>query len=71
MIDLGALKLQVKVDSDEANKKLDSFKKNTGELATKIKTGLASASKIAVAGFTAIAGAAVALVESTSEYRTE
>lgn len=71
MIDLGALKLQVKVDSDEANKKLDSFKKNTGELATKIKTGLASASKIAVAGFTAIAGAAVALVESTREYRTE
>lgn len=71
MIDLGALKLAIKVDGEEATKDLNKAKGNISDFGNKIKTGLFSATKIAAAGITALAGAAIGLVESTREYRTE
>lgn len=71
MIDLGALKLSIQVDGEQATKELNKAKDNISDFGSKIKTGLVNATKIAATGITAIGGAAIALVESTREYRTE
>lgn len=71
MIDLGALKLAIQVDSEKATKELDSAKNTISDFGSKIKTGLVNATKVAATGITALAGAAIGLVESTREYRTE
>ena len=71
MLDLGALKLSIKVDSQEANEELGKAKKSIGEVAGDLKNKLVSATKTAIAGLAGLATGAVALVESTREYRTE
>ena len=71
MLDLGALKLSIKVDSQEANEELGKAKKSIGEVAGDLKNKLVSATKTAIAGLAGLATGAVALAESTREYRTE
>lgn len=71
MLDLGALKLSIKVDSQEANEELEKAKKSIGEVAGDLKNKLVSATKTAIAGLAGLATGAVALAESTREYRTE
>lgn len=78
MIDLGSLKLGIKVDSADAKQELDSVKGKTEKTGSSLKSKLGSAAKVAAKGVVAVgtacvaAGAAiVALVESTREYRTE
>lgn len=78
MIDLGSLKLGIKVDSEEAKKDLSSFGDKVKSAGSTIKDKLGSAANIAASGVKVAAGACVAasaavvaLVESTREYRQE
>lgn len=78
MIDLGSLKLGIKVDSADAKQELDSVKDKSEKTGSSLKSKLGSAAKVAAKGVVAAgtacvaAGAAiVALVENTREYRTE
>lgn len=71
MIDLGALKLSINLDSKEANEELKDTKKNISETANEIKEKLGSAAKKTAVGFAALATSAIALTESTREYRTQ
>lgn len=78
MIDLGSLKLGIKVDSGEAKQELDNVKNKTEKVGSSLTSKLGSAAKVAAKGI-AVAGTAcvaagaaiVALVESTREYRAE
>lgn len=78
MIDLGSLKLGIKVDSADAKQELDNVKDKTEKVGSSLTSKLGSAAKVAAKGI-AVAGTAcvaagaaiVALVESTREYRTE
>lgn len=78
MLDLGSLKLGIKVDSEDAKQELDNVKDKTEKTGSSLKEKLGSAAKVAAKGV-AVAGAAcvaagaaiVALVESTREYRIE
>ena len=78
MIDLGSLKLGIKVDGEEAKKDLSSFGDKVKNVGSNIKDKLGSAAKVAASGVKVAAGACVAastaivaLVESTREYREE
>ena len=55
MLDLGALKLSIKVDSQEANEELGKAKKSIGEVAGDLKNKLVSATKTAIAGLAGLA----------------
>ena len=64
------------MDTDEYEKGVKQVSKSGESLASKLKSGLATAGKVAATGITAIAGAAtasvaglLALADSTEEYR--
>lgn len=72
MLDLGSLKLGIKLDgAEEVKGDLNGLKEVVGGTASDIKDKLVSGVKTAAAGFAALATAAVAVAESTREYRTE
>lgn len=78
MIDLGSLKLGIKVDGEEAKKDLNNFEDKVKKASTTVKDKLGNAAKLAAKGVKVAAGACVAasaavvaLVESTREYREE
>lgn len=72
MLDLGSLKLGIKLDgAEEVKGDLEGFKKTVKETASDIKDKLVSGTKKAAAGLAALTTAAIAVAESTREYRTE
>ena len=78
MLDLGSLKLGIKVDGGEAKQELTSFGDKVKATGASLKGKLGDAAKVAANGVKVAAGACVAagaavvaLVESTREYRTE
>lgn len=71
MIDLGALKLGIKVDSGEAKEELGNVKSSIKNTASEMKDKIVAGAKAAATGFVALGAAAVGVVESTREYRTE
>lgn len=72
MLDLGTLKLGIKVDGEEeAKKSLEDVQESIKSTASDMKNKIVGGAKAAAAGFTALVGAAVGVVESTREYRTE
>lgn len=78
MLDLGSLKLGIKVDSADAKQELENVNGKVEKTGKSLKEKLGDAAKVAAKGVKvaatacAAAGAAiVALVESTREYRTE
>lgn len=60
MLDLGALKLSIVVDSNEAKSELDSVQEKASGTSNSLGTKLASAGKVAAAGIAAIGTAAAA-----------
>lgn len=78
MLDLGSLRLGIKVDGGEAKQELTSFGDKVKATGASLKGKLGDAAKVAANGVKVAAGACVAagaaivaLVESTREYRTE
>lgn len=72
MLDLGSLKLGIKVDgTQEAKSELKDVKSLVKETASDLKDKLVSGAKAAAAGLAALTTSAIAVAESTREYRTE
>ena len=78
MLDLGSLKIGIKVDSAEAKQELENVNGKVEKTGKSFKEKLGDAAKVAAKGVkvaatacVAAGAAIVALVESTREYRTE
>ena len=78
MLDLGSLKLGIKVDGGEAKQELENVNGKVEKTGKTLKKKLGDAAKVAAKGVkvaatacVAAGAAIVALVESTREYRTE